>query len=79
MSTRRSFIQGTVAAALTGPSLAAPAEAVEEAVKPAAVAKSGSDVGSLYPFIQSQVVEQPTLSYLRDVVRDVPAWKGLAR
>ena len=79
MSTRRSFIQGTVAAALTGPSLAAPAEAVEEAVKPAAVAKSGSDVGSLYPFIQSQVVEQPTLSYLRDEFRDVPSWKRLAR
>jgi dienelactone hydrolase len=42
--------------------------------------KTGSDVGSLYAFIQSQAVHgEFPLSYLRDEFRDVAAWKVRAR
>ena len=42
--------------------------------------KTGSDVGSLYPFIQSQTVHgEFPLSYLRPEFRDVAAWKVRAR
>src|SRR5262249_30474551 len=41
---------------------------------------TGSDVGSLYPFIQSQAVNGGfPLSYLREEFHDLPAWKRKAR
>jgi dienelactone hydrolase len=44
------------------------------------MASTGSDVGSLFPFIQSQAVKQnQTLSFLRDEFRDVRTWKRRAR
>ena len=43
-------------------------------------AKTGSDVGSLYPFIRSQAVHgEFPLSFLRDEFRDVATWKPRAR
>jgi dienelactone hydrolase len=42
--------------------------------------KTGSDVGSLYPFIQSQAIHgEFPLSYLRAEFHDVAAWKQVAR
>jgi len=44
------------------------------------LAKTGSDVGSLYPFIQSQTVHgEFPLSYLREEFRDLTDWKRQAR
>src|SRR5262245_30160501 len=41
---------------------------------------TGSDVGSLFPFIQSQAVRGDfPLSFLRDDFRDVAAWRRMAR
>jgi len=41
---------------------------------------TGSDVGSLYPFIQSQTVHgEPRLSFLREEFRGAAAWKRRAR
>lgn len=41
---------------------------------------TNSDVGSLFPFIQSQAVKADfPLSFLRDEFKDVQAWKRLAR
>jgi dienelactone hydrolase len=42
--------------------------------------KTGSDVGSLFPFIQSQAVQKDfPLSYLRDEFKELPEWKKQAR
>ena len=68
---RRDFLR--LAAALGLP-LTAGAAAGQPAPAP-----TGSDVGSLFPFIQSQAVKDPSLSYLRDEFRDVAAWKRQAR
>src|SRR5581483_10757107 len=44
------------------------------------MAASGPDVGSLYPFIQSQAVKgEFPLSFLRDEFHDLNAWKKRAR
>jgi dienelactone hydrolase len=80
MATRRHFLQGTLAGlggtlALDGPS----AELAAGAGEPAP-ARTGSDVGSLYPFIRSQAVRgEFPLSYLRAEFRDVATWKPQAR
>jgi dienelactone hydrolase len=76
MSTRRAFLQrslGGAAALAAGRS--SPAAAA--AAPPAA---TGSDIGSLFPFVKSQVVtgEFP-LSFLRPEFTDLPAWKRQAR
>lgn len=86
MDTRRSFLQNTIAglgsSMLAGRALSAaetttwdPLDA--EASEPPT---TGSDVGSLFPFIQSQAVHgEFPLSYLRDEFRELGAWKDLAR
>ena len=94
MATRRDFIQGTLAGlgatlALDGPSAelaavaaepAAPVTARRGAAADPAPARTGSDVGSLYPFIRSQAVRgEFPLSYLRAEFGDVAAWKRQAR
>ena len=94
MATRRHFIQGTLAGlggslALEGPAadltavagepgpLVTSMGAVSQVDSPA---KTGSDVGSLYPFIRSQAVHgEFPLSYLRAEFRDVAEWKRRAR
>ncbi len=41
---------------------------------------TGSDVGSLFPFIEKQVpATPPTYSYARPEFQDLPAWKRVAR
>src|ERR1051325_7306451 len=40
---------------------------------------TGSDVGSLYPFIQSQARTTFPLSYLNPQFHDLPAWKKVGR
>jgi dienelactone hydrolase len=80
---RRELLQGA-AAALVVPN-------VDSALSPASgmghtttavpdVAPTGSDVGSLYPFIQSQAVKgEFPLSYLQPQFKDLSVWKRKAR
>jgi dienelactone hydrolase len=79
MTTRRDFVQG-LALALSGlPAEAGMARAVS---KPGLVTAdaTGSDVGSLFPFIRSQAVRgEFPLSFLRDEFRDPKDWKRQAR
>src|SRR5262249_37281941 len=94
MATRRHFLQGTLAGlggtlALDGPSAevaavagepSAPVTASGAAAADPPPARTGSDVGSLYPFIRSQAVRgEFPLSYLRAEFRDVTAWRRQAR
>jgi len=62
-------LTGTVVACGT---LAAPRPAATQ------VAATGSDVGSLFPFIRSQAPASPALSFLRAEFADVNAWKPQA-
>jgi dienelactone hydrolase len=76
MNTRREFLQGSTGGALT-------ALRVLGAPLPASASSgpdSGSDIGSLYPFVKSQAVtgEFP-LSFLRKEFTDLQAWKARAR
>jgi dienelactone hydrolase len=88
MSSRRGFLEclisGTGAACLTGaPINGSEGVADEAAPKQAAVpdgSRTGSDVGSLYPFIESQAVKgEFPLSFLRGEFTDSGAWKTRAR
>jgi dienelactone hydrolase len=77
MSTRRQFIR-QAAAALGGPLLAGGPLAAKPPELPAP--KTGSDVGSLFPFIERQAVRKDfPSSYLRDEFKDLAAWKKEAR
>jgi dienelactone hydrolase len=75
MDTRREFVQGLVAA-VGGPLLVAGAASGQApAAKP-----TGSDVGSLFPFINSQAVKKDfPLSFLDKSFTDLAAWKRQAR
>jgi dienelactone hydrolase len=77
MKTRREFLHGTVAGALTTITTGL---AGGHAAEAAPSAESGSDIGSLYPFVKSQAVagEFP-LSFLRPEFTDLAAWKRQAR
>ena len=76
MSTRREFLQETAAGALT--MLARGSPAAETPAPP--VGDTPSDIGSLYPFVESQTVKgEPRLSFLRPEFTDVRAWKKGAR
>jgi dienelactone hydrolase len=78
MSSRREFMQRTVAALGTPLLAAAPARGQPPAAQPRPA--TSADVGSLFPFIQSQAVKRDfPLSFLRDEFRDVAAWKKRAR
>jgi dienelactone hydrolase len=94
MDTRRRFIQGTLAALGSSPALevltrapaATAAEAVPVQAEPAhgdgvrVAARTGSDVGSLYPFIRSQAVQEEfPLSYVRAEFHELAEWKRKAR
>jgi dienelactone hydrolase len=92
--TRRAFLQA-ITAGLGMPMLAAQERrlptinqdktllttrhASEGAPAPEGDLATGSDVGSLFPFIQSQATTDPSLSFLRDRYRDLGSWKKLAR
>ncbi len=76
MKTRRGFLQGSAGGALA-------ALGVRGAPLPASAwsgPDSGSDIGSLYPFVKSQAVagEFP-LSFLQEEFSDLRAWKAKAR
>src|SRR5438094_8146323 len=90
MNTRRDFVRW-LAAALGSP---AGGRLTVAARPPAAARRSnsfgpreegtmgatGSDVGSLFPFIRSQAVRgEFPLSFLREEFREVAAWKRYAR
>jgi dienelactone hydrolase len=80
VSTRRDFFKWTATA--LSPTLlgASPAAGQPRPPQPASGAATGSDVGSLFPFIESQAVKADfPLSFLRDEFRDVAAWKRRAR
>src|SRR5207245_1141650 len=80
MSTRRQFL-GQAAGAVGYPLLAGltTAAAVPSPPEPAPL-QTGSDVGSLFPFIQSQAVRgEFPLSFLRDEFKNLDAWKRQAR
>lgn len=78
MATRREFVKGLGLA--LGP-LAAVPEAVALPIEEATpTPRTGSDVGSLFPFIRGQAMQgEFPLSYLRDDFRDLTAWKAAAR
>jgi dienelactone hydrolase len=79
MDTRRDFLR-ELAAVLGCPLLAGDPSQAAAPQPPEPPPQTGSDVGSLFPFIQSQAVpgEFP-LSFLRDQFQDVAAWKRQAR
>jgi len=87
MSTRREFLQaGGVLTALGGrtPSaasaLAQASEARRAGDRPLAPGVPDSDIGSLYPFVKSQVPSgEFPLSFLGDEFTDLRAWKRKAR
>jgi dienelactone hydrolase len=82
MSTRREFLQHTAQGALTWTALSLTGSA--EGSAPAAPSipppAGDSDIGSLYPFVQSQAVKgEFPLSFLQPRFTDVLAWKREAR
>ena len=77
MYNRREFVQWLGASLCVPPMFLAEAQAGEPVL---AAATTSSDVGSLYPFIQSQAVKgEFPLSFLRPQVHSLPAWKRRAR
>ena len=80
MSTRRDVLKWVAAGAAGAPAVAAAPQATAAAQPASRTEPTGSDVGSLYPFIQSQAVKREfPLSFLRDEFRDVRGWKRRAR
>ena len=91
MERRRDFLQGLLAGlgapllangvnAAAGESPPIGPIAAAEGVPGTAAPRTGSDVGSLWPFIRSQAVQgEFPLSYLREEFGDLPAWKRRAR
>ena len=91
MDSRRDFIQGMLAS--LGISMAdqgfaasliaaddAPQRESDRAAQLSSPEKTGSDVGSLFPFVQSQAVRgEFPLSFLQPDFRDLVAWKQRAR
>jgi len=76
MSTRREFLQDAASGAVA----ALVARADTARAGPSAAGEVDSDIGSLYPFVQSQAVQgEFPLSFLRPEFVDLPAWKRQAR
>jgi dienelactone hydrolase len=80
-SSRRQFLQSLGAAGLaTGRGNRAQGAAVAPALARQPSLLSGSDIGSLYPFVQKQADRSPLeLSFLRDEFTDLAAWQSRAR
>jgi dienelactone hydrolase len=87
MKTRREFLQGTAYGALTtltglpaSTAGLAGASALAGAEEAMPGADEDSDIGSLYPFVQSQAVKgEFPLSFLQKQFTDLRAWKQTAR
>src|SRR5262245_34864885 len=80
-SSRRQFLHSLGAAGVVasrGPH--AQGAAVAPGLPPQPSLPSGSDIGSLYPFVQTQADRSPLeLSFLRDEFTDLAAWQSRAR
>jgi dienelactone hydrolase len=78
--TRRDFLQWLGSAGLAA---GTSAHALSTSVEARALTQgtsSGSDIGSLYPFVQKQADRSPLeLSFLRDTFTDLAAWQSTAR
>jgi dienelactone hydrolase len=82
MQTRREFMQWAAASLCVPPMALVQAGTAAPGSAPTgtAVAPTGSDVGSLYPFVWSQAVKGDfPLSFLRPQVRSLSSWKRRAR
>jgi len=82
MSTRRKFLQHATQGAMAWTALSLPgsAEGSAQAAQAVPPPAGDSDIGSLYPFVQSQAVKgEFPLSFLQPRFTDVPAWKREAR
>ena len=78
MSTRREFLHDAAGGALAAFTAGRPGEDANVAGA-ADVPVAASDVGSLYPFVRSQVVRgEFPLSFLGKEFADVAAWKRQA-
>jgi dienelactone hydrolase len=78
---RRRFLQSLGATGLVAGATAHAFEAPfsESGITPQSPA-SGSDIGSLYPFVQQQAERSPLeLSFLQDKFTDLAAWQSMAR
>src|SRR5262245_2914517 len=83
MSTRRQFLQWTataMSAPIAGTTDSSLTQSINSATTRSAAEPTGSDVGSLFPFIESQTQKvQFPLSYLQDEFKDLAEWKRQAR
>jgi dienelactone hydrolase len=82
--TRRDFLQSaalglTAQALLAGKALARSQTAARATGATSPAVTTDSDVGSLFPFIQSQAPKDFKLSYLRPEYKSVGSWKKVAR
>ena len=82
--TRRDFLESaalglTAQALLAGKGSARPQTAARPAVTALSPTTTDSDVGSLFPFIQSQAPSDFKLSFLRPEYKSVSSWKKVAR
>jgi dienelactone hydrolase len=82
--TRREFLRSAAAgltaqALLAGKASARPQTAVPAIGTTSPAATTDSDIGSLFPFIQSQAPSDFKLSYLRPEYKSVASWKKVAR
>jgi hypothetical protein len=82
--TRRDFLQSaalglTAQALLVEEGSARPQTAARATGANSPAVTTDSDVGSLFPFIQSQAPRDFKLSYLRQEYKSVPSWKKVAR
>lgn len=82
MPTRREFVRWLAASACVSPAIVAGASAAERQTQAGASALilPASDIGSLFPFVQSQAARSDySLSYLHAKSRNLAAWKRKAR
>jgi dienelactone hydrolase len=77
---RRAFLQSIAAAGfVAGTTRRAPGDPLGPGLAPQSAVR-GSDIGSLYPFVQQQADRSPLeLSFLQDRFTDLPAWQSTAR
>jgi dienelactone hydrolase len=80
-ASRRQFLQSLGAAGLVaGGGSHVQGAMVAPALAPQPPSPSGSDIGSLYPFVQKQADRSPLeLSFLHDEFTDLGAWQSRAR
>ena len=79
MTSRRDFLFGSAAAAV-GASVVSGSGRAADSTTTVPIAKTGSDIGSLYPFVQKQADRSTfSLSFVHNQFKTVAAWKEVAR